>query len=383
MLKVIAGILLGLTLLVGIPASIIGLGLVLSGWIKSEVGPGFLAVGGFLLGMAGGIGGWVVVFRALSAWMRFRRNLKRPWWRGLLLRLRPLTVAELARRLALEPNSLQTFTPQYRIVHIPKRSGGQLQLAIPDDKTKALQRKILRRVLGRLQAHPAAHAYERGRSIATNAAPHVGRAVVVRCDLVDFFPQTSSARITAYFRAIGWSAAAAAILTRLTTHDGGLPQGAPTSPRLANLVNRGLDRRLTAVARRYRGTYTRYADDLTFSFPEDWPSKVRSVIQGVRAAAKASGYRVHGRPKLRICRPHQRQQICGIMVNAGLDLPRAVRRRLRAAAHHHAIGLPATLTQQQLAGWQAYRQMIIATRPQIAVAPMRPRRKHAGRHLSG
>lgn len=381
MLKVIGGILLVLTLLVSIPASVLGLGFALSGWIKSEVGPGFLAVGGFFLGMAAGIGGWVAIFCFFFAWLRFWRTLKRPWWRGLWLHLRPLSVGELARRLALEPTTLQAFTPRYRIVHIPKRTGGQRQLVIPDAETKNLQRKILRRVLGRLPAHPAAHAYERGRSIATNAAPHVGRAVVVRCDLVDFFPQTSSARIAAYFRAIGWSAAAAAILTRLTTHEGGLPQGAPTSPRLANLVNRGLDRRLTALARRYRGTYTRYADDLTFSFPEDWPCKVRSVIQGVRAAAKTSGYRVHGRPKLRICRPHQRQQICGIMVNDGLDLPRAVRRRLRAAAHHHAVGLPATLTQQQLAGWQAYRQMIVATRPQIAVAPVRPRRKEAGRHL--
>ena len=380
MLKVVGCLLLGLTLLVGIPASVVGLGFVVSGWVQSEFGKGFLAVGGFLLGMAVGIGGWIALFRVLGALQRFRHNLKRPGWRGLWLHLRPLSVGELARRLALHPTALQTITPAYRIVNIPKRSGGVRRLAIPDAATKALQRKILRRILGRLQAHPAAHAYERGRSIATNAAPHVKRAVVVRCDLIDFFQQTTSERILAYFRAIGWSAAAAAILTRLTTHAGGLPQGAPTSPRLANLVNRGLDRRLTALAQRYRGSYTRYADDLTFSFPEDWPGKVRGVIQGVRRAAKTSGYRVHGRPKLRICRPHQRQQICGIMVNDGLDLPRAVRRRLRAAAHHHAVGRPATLTTQQLAGWQAYRQMIAATVPQIAVAPLRARRKGSGRH---
>jgi retron-type reverse transcriptase len=323
-----------------------------------------------------GIGGGILVGRAVTpaagvpaAFAVFAASVFLLFWIPHRLGQRPARtilsmlgfgrgVGELARRLGVTPAALRSFRCRYREVFIPKRRGGTRRLLVPDEATRSLQRRILHRLLGRLRAHPAAHAYERGRSVATNAAPHAGQAVVVKLDLVEFFPSTSPARIERYFRRIGWSRAAAALLTRLTTHDGGLPQGAPTSPRLSNLVNRQLDRLVDRFVGRRRGRYTRYADDLTVSFPEDWPRHVRGTILKIRQIAGSQGYRVHGKPKLGTYRRHQRQLVTGLVVNVRPDLPRKVRRRLRAIEHRLRTTGRATLTPEQLQGWKAYRAML-------------------------
>ena len=193
----------------------------------------------------------------------FRRLL------GRLVRGKGHGVDELARRLGMAAGELRAVRPRYREFFLPKRSGGTRRILAPDQALKAVQRRILRRLLARLRSHPAATGFERGRSIVTNALPHVGRAVVVRMDLKDFFPSTRAGRVRAYFRRVGWDRAAAGLLTRLCTFEGGLPQGAPTSPRLGNLVNYYLDAQLTRKAARIKGVYTRYADDLTISFYRD------------------------------------------------------------------------------------------------------------------
>lgn len=269
-----------------------------------------------------------------------------------------LGTAELARRLDVAEEELRGLQPYYRAHRIPKRSGGTRRLLVPDDATKELQRRILRRLLARLRAHPSACGFETGKSILDNARPHVGRAVVVKMDVEDFFPTTTDARIDAYFRRVGWNGEAAALLTRLTTSAGGLPQGAPTSPRLANLVNFQLDARLARRAKRFKGAYTRYADDITFSFPRDYPRKVRGTIQITRQTLRALGYRMHARKKLSIRRRHQRQLVTGLVVNEKVQLPRETRRWLRAVRHHVATGRPTTLTETQLQGWLAFAAMV-------------------------
>ncbi len=269
-----------------------------------------------------------------------------------------LGVGELARRLDLPVADLTTFEVRYRGAAIPKRGGGVRRLQIPDDRTKALQRRILRRVLARLRAHPAACGFEKGRSIVHNAAPHVGHAVVVRMDVEDFFTATRADRVEAYFRRVGWNRAAAALLTRLTTFDGGLPQGAPTSPRLSNLVNYHLDHVLAEKARWWSGAYTRYADDLTFSLRRERKRRARGVVQFTRRLLKAHGYRMHERRKLSIRRRHQRQTVTGLVVNEKVQLPRTTRRWLRAVRHRAATGGEPTLDAAQLQGWSALEAMI-------------------------
>jgi len=267
---------------------------------------------------------------------------------------------ELARRLDVSLADLAGFRPEYRTFSIRKKGGGHRKIAAPDDRTKELQRRIDRRLLARLRPHDCATGFRRGFSVVMNALPHAGRPVVVRMDLVDFFGTTRADRIERWLLRLGWDAEATEILVRLTTLSGGLPQGAPTSPRLANLVNYRLDARLDGLARAggTPGVYTRYADDLTFSFAEDRPGQVGPLIQYVKKIVAEHGYRLHIRKKLRIRRSHQRQVVTGLVVNERPNLPRSVRRRLRAVEHHLATGREATLTEGQLAGWKAFASMV-------------------------
>lgn len=269
-------------------------------------------------------------------------------------------VDELARRLGTTPGDLRAARARYARFSIPKRAGGTREILAPDASTKALQRRILRRLLGRLSIHVASHGFERGRSIVSNAAPHAGSRVVVRLDVQDFFASTSTRRVRRLFRVIGWDREAARILTRLTTVDDGLPAGAPTSPRLANLVNVRLDARLEGLARANGATYTRYADDLTFSFAEDRPPAIRQVIRATKRFLGHDGYVLHEGRKLRIRRGHERQIVTGLVVNSRPALPRERRRWLRAVEHHQRTGRAATLTPAQLAGWHALELMIAA-----------------------
>jgi len=339
-------------------------------------------------------------------------------WVGSLLRWliwgRGYGVDELARRLEIETEELRRFRPAYRQFTIPKRSGGSRRILAPADDLKVLQRRILRRLLGRLRAHPAAHGFERGRSIVTNALPHCAQDIVVRFDVVDFFPSTRVRRVKRYFRKIGWNRAAAAILVRLSTHEGGLPQGAPTSPRLSNLVNYRLDARLAGLAAALLGTYTRYADDITISFVEDVEQlaeqtplshhprtgkpiprvlellptaakRIRFVGSFVRRVVEEEGYQLHRRKKQSVRRRHHRQLVTGLVVNRRPNLPRETRRWLRAVEHRARLAAlpmvdssaPAayvprkrpTLSPSQVEGWRALRAMIAAQ----AADPSKPR----------
>jgi RNA-directed DNA polymerase len=267
-------------------------------------------------------------------------------------------VDDLARRLGLAAADLQATPVAYREFEIPKRSGGRRRIAAPEPPLKALQKRILRRLLDRLEAHPAATGFEHCHSIATNALCHAGQAVVLRMDIKDFFPSTTERRVRDWFHAIGWNRDASSLLTRLVTHRGGLPQGAPTSPRISNLVNHRLDARLEGLARKVGASYTRYADDMTFSFRKDDRAAIHSVIRATKAIVAEDGYALHQDRKLQVRRRHEQQRVTGLVVNAGVRLPRETRRRLRAVEHHLRTGKPATLTAAQLAGWKALQLMI-------------------------
>jgi hypothetical protein len=288
-----------------------------------------------------------------------------------------LTIADLAQRLRMDEDKLRQVEPVYQEFTIPKRSGGTRLLLAPAPPLKAVQRSILRRLLRRLKCHAAVHGFERGRSIVTNALPHAGHAVVLRLDLIDFFQSTAEQRVRAYLFKIGWNEEAAALLIRLCTYQGGLPQGAPTSPRLSNLVNARLDARLTAMAAKMgracdprtgragptiptvcRAVYTRYADDLTFSFPAADAETIHKTIFFAKRIVRAEGYELHVKKKLHIRRSHDRQVVTGLVVNARVNLPREVRRRLRAVEHHLRTGRPASLTPVQLSGWRALQAMV-------------------------
>ena len=268
------------------------------------------------------------------------------------------TVTDLCDWLQIPVTELRTVPRDCRQFLIPKRSGGQREILAPNDRLKLVQRRIHRRLLRGLSCHPAATGFERGRCIVENALPHCGQAVVLNLDIVEFFRSTPASRVQRLFRCCGWGRGASRLLTNLCTHDGSLPPGAPTSPRLSNLVNRFLDEDLAELAAAFGARYTRYADDLTFSFAEDDPFQVRSLLWNVRRILWHRGYTVHHRRKLSIRRRHQRQQVTGLVVNERPRLSRPVRRRLRAVRHRFANKRRATISREELDGWLSFERMI-------------------------
>jgi len=267
-------------------------------------------------------------------------------------------IKELAKFLGESAETLARTDPRYHSFSMPKRSGGTRQIQAPQPALKKLQRKVLRRIFGRLRSHPSVTGFEKHHSIVTNARTHVGADVVVRMDIQDFFPSTSSERLYQYFRNIGWNRKAANLLVNLCTLDGALPQGAPTSPRLSNLVNYQMDARLAGLANSLGAVYTRYADDITFSFCDDNHAAISTAIRYTKKILADYGYRLHHKKKLHIRRTHQRQEVTGLVVNEQVALPRTRRRWLRAVEHRLANGENASISPEQFAGWRALQNMI-------------------------
>ncbi len=209
-------------------------------------------------------------------------------------------VYRLARQIGAAPNDLMALQAHplprwfhYRSLERRKRDGSPRRLYEPATKLKALQRLLLRYYLEILPVHPAATGFRRGFSPVANARRHAGQDVVVTADIETFFNATSRGRIETYFRDLRWDEVTTTILTRLCTLRGALPQGAPTSPILSNLVNAGLDARLTRLVHETGGRYTRYGDDLTFSWAHAAPPA--HFQHAVRRALLDHGYRLNQR----------------------------------------------------------------------------------------
>jgi RNA-directed DNA polymerase len=237
-------------------------------------------------------------------------------------------------------------TTHYRRFTVPKKTGGTRLISAPMPKMKQAQTWILKNILEKVPVHTAAHGFVPGRSIVTNAAAHVGRAVVVNMDLKDFFPTLGFPRVFGLFRSLGYSRQSSTILASICTEpdvetlelDGKrwyvhaserrLPQGSPASPMITNLVCHRLDHRLSGLAAKLGFTYTRYADDLTFSGD---PTRVQTLLGAVRGIVTEEGFVVHP-DKTRIMRRASRQEVTGLIVNDRLGVPRDLRDRWRAVA---------------------------------------------------
>lgn len=233
---------------------------------------------------------------------------------------------------------------------IPKRSGGTRVISSPKRKLRTAQTWILESILAKLELHDAAMAFRPGRSIVDNARQHVGRAVVLKVDLKDFFPSIRFARVRGMFRYFGYNSGVASILGLLATEcpraavtlDGEkrfvsigerqLPQGACTSPAITNILCRRMDARLAGTVKAFGFTYTRYADDLIFSH-ESAEAPVGPLLGRIRSIIADEGHAVN-EEKTRIMRPQHRQAVTGVVVNETPRLSRHDLRRFRAFLHH-------------------------------------------------
>ena len=279
----------------------------------------------------------------------------------------------------------------------------------PKARLKAAQRCLLREVLMGIPAHPAAHGFVPGRSATTHAALHAGRRIVLRFDVEDFFAAVTAGRVWAVFRAAGYPEAVAHALTGLCTNvvpghewaavprvsvdgppalpgarqepsgtDGRsparaatlaainahhrlgrrlatphLPQGAPTSPALANLVAHRLDRRLAGLARSIGATYSRYADDLVLSGDRELQRRVAATRAAVATIVTDEGFVLHP-DKSQLMHRAGRQRVCGMVVNVAPNLARDEFDRLRAVLHDAAIHSPEHANRAGLPNFRAH-----------------------------
>lgn len=237
----------------------------------------------------------------------------------------------------------------YRYNWIPKQHGSRLVEA-PKGRLRDIQRNILRGILDPVPVHGAAHGFRRGLSCRTYVAPHIGREIVLRMDLRNFFPGIPAARIHALFATLGYPESVARILTGLCTNSvpmrvarreasswleakrlgiAHLPQGAPTSPALANLCALHFDLRVDGLAKALGADYTRYADDLAMSGGEELRRSVDRVPDVVARIALEEGFELNHR-KTRAMFASHRQILTGIVVNAKANVPRGEFDRLKA-----------------------------------------------------
>jgi retron-type reverse transcriptase len=257
---------------------------------------------------------------------------------------------------------------------VPKATGGVRRISAPRVKLKKVQRTILDEILDKIPAHPAAHGFIKKRSVLTNAKPHAGNELVIKTDLQDFFPTVHYQRVEGLFREVGFGAEVSKHLAGLCTHrsklpdgtvlwPGVLPQGAPTSPAIANLVCRRLDARLTGLAKKAGGTYTRYADDLTFSFKKMPKKDLGRLLWWIDQICQQEGFNENV-SKRRVLRANTQQRVTGVVVNEEPHLPRKAKRTFRAIltnCERHGIASQARGRKDfahYLLGYASYAQMV-------------------------
>jgi len=212
------------------------------------------------------------------------------------------------------------FESCYTVSSIPKRYGGTREICAPGGSLRYLQRRILDNLLNPRPLSDTCHGFRSKRSTSSNAAPHVGQAMVINLDLRDFFPTITAARVAGLFAQLDLPGGTMgrAFLVDAVTFRGRLPQGAPTSPGIANLICRRLDSQLSGLARHAGAEYTRYADDLTFS----GPVAIASCLPTVRRIVAEEGFALADE-KTRLMRRGVRQDVTGLTVNDQVSVPRA------------------------------------------------------------
>ena len=336
------------------------------------------------------------------------RSMRWPGFRAMVLRCAgppaswPVPAitspAELARFLDLAPNQLDWAADcqtregsasiealrHYRYRWVAKLAGSFRLIEAPKPRLKQLQRRILDEILLKIPPHEAAHGFRPGRSVTSFVAPHVGRTIVLKMDLRDFFVSITSARVLAIYQTAGYPEPVARLLTGLCTNtvplavwnlagplkldpsrsptgwqarrlyrQPHLPQGAPTSPALANLAAHRLDARLAGLARAAEASYSRYADDLVFSGGDSFARSIGRFPTHVAAIALEEGFSVQHR-KTRVMRQGVRQRAAGVVINQKINITRDDYDRLKAILYNCVRFGPGEQNRDGIADFRAH-----------------------------
>lgn len=244
-------------------------------------------------------------------------------------------------------------TDHYIRYKIPKRSGGERSIAAPKPILKRAQRNILDLILSKVEIADVAHGFLKNKSIITNAKNHSSLPkLIINIDIKDFFPSITFERIRGMYKSLGYSGYIASILaiictfcermaievdekTRfVATTKRILPQGSPASPMITNIICRRMDSRLEGLSKKFSFTYTRYADDMSFSTQEENKDELARFYGLIQKIIKEEGFEIN-RLKTRFLRRNNQQNVTGLVVNnESLGIPRKWIRQLRAAIHN-------------------------------------------------
>jgi len=266
---------------------------------------------------------------------------------------------------------LYVIPEQFRYKHfeIPKKRGGTREIYAPATALKIVQQKLNQVLQSVYSAKPSAHGFVPEKSILSNALPHTRKKYVLNLDLKDFFPSINFGRVRGIFMGLpyGRNHEVATTLAQICCFNNQLPQGAPTSPIVSNMICAKLDSKLQKLAKEHRSTYTRYADDITFStsrpkFPtglalfSDETGKLE-IGDELKTIINENGFEINER-KNRLQPYSRRQEVTGLIVNLFPNVRRDFVREIRGMLH----------------AWQVYG---------LSAAEITYRTKYAGKHPEG
>ena len=231
----------------------------------------------------------------------------------------------------------------YKEFEIPKRAGGTRIITAPTGKLKDVQKCISVLVAPYYQVPDCVHGFAEGKSVASNASMHTAKNYVLNIDLKDFFPTITYTRVVKSLKELGFNDEVSDIIARLCTIPmwdeqnqmlrNSLPQGSPASPLLSNIVCISLDRRLSGLAKRFRLTYSRYADDITFSSDHSVYAKDSEFLKELENIVESSGFKINEK-KTRLQKKGSRQDVTGLIVGEKINTYRQFTKNLRAAVFH-------------------------------------------------
>ncbi|MEK4219875.1 MULTISPECIES: retron Ec67 family RNA-directed DNA polymerase/endonuclease [unclassified Bacillus (in: firmicutes)] len=228
----------------------------------------------------------------------------------------------------------------YTSFDISKKNGGIRKIKAPTDELKEIQRKLAEALYKHREKkqnnNNISHAFKKDKSIITNAKIHRNKRFVLNIDLENYFESFHFGRVRGFFannKNFLLPMKVATVIAQISCYDGKLPQGAPTSPIISNLISEILDRRIMKIAKKYKLYYTRYADDLTFSTNDkNFLNLQTEFYEEISEEITNSGFKINDK-KNRLQFRDSRQVVTGLVVNKKINVNRIYYKETRAMAH--------------------------------------------------
>lgn len=242
---------------------------------------------------------------------------------------------------------------RYKTFEIPKNLGGTRTISAPVTTLKIIQRKLNQVLQSIYKPRNAVHSYIHNRSILTNVSKHSPNVLIFNVDLKDFFPSIHLGRVIGLFSYFNREPDVATTLAQICCFNRALPQGAPTSPIISNMICAKMDKELSQLARKYDCNYTRYADDITFSTEDSFPTAIvkfntdgqLEVGDELGEIISTNSFEIN-RDKVTLRNKDRRQIVTGLVINEFPNVRREYVRKIRAMLHAwEKFGLEAAETE--------------------------------------